>query len=54
MTNVITMKQKKIGLKEAKSIGIGVMVGGGVFAVLGLAAAFDKPLVTKENNVYFF
>ncbi len=28
---------KKIGLKEAMSIGIGGMVGGGIFAVLGLA-----------------
>lgn len=28
---------KKIGLKEAISIGIGGMVGGGIFAVLGLA-----------------
>ena len=26
---------KKIGLKEAISIGIGGMVGGGIFAVLG-------------------
>lgn len=34
--------QKKIGLKEAMSIGIGGMVGGGIFAVLGLAAALAK------------
>ncbi|WP_460220045.1 APC family permease [Psychroserpens sp. MEBiC05023] len=33
---------KKIGLKEAISIGIGGMVGGGIFAVLGLAAALAK------------
>ncbi|OSY89225.1 amino acid transporter [Tenacibaculum holothuriorum] len=33
---------KKIGLKEAMSIGIGGMVGGGIFAVLGLAAAMAK------------
>ncbi len=33
---------KKIGLKEAISIGIGGMVGGGIFAVLGLAVALAK------------
>lgn len=33
---------KKIGLKEAMSIGIGGMVGGGIFAVLGLAASLAK------------
>ena len=33
---------KKIGLKEAISIGIGGMVGGGIFAVLGLAASLAK------------
>lgn len=33
---------KKIGLKEAVSIGIGGMVGGGIFAVLGLAASLAK------------
>ena len=33
---------KKIGLKEAISIGIGGMVGGGIFAVLGLAVAIAK------------
>ena len=32
----------KIGLKEAISIGIGGMVGGGIFAVLGLAVALGK------------
>ena len=36
------MADKKIGLKEAMSIGIGGMVGGGIFAVLGLAAALAK------------
>ncbi|MBN4070139.1 APC family permease [Olleya sp. AH-315-F22] len=36
------MGQKKIGLKEAISIGIGGMVGGGIFAVLGLAVALGK------------
>ncbi len=34
--------RKKIGLKEAISIGIGGMVGGGIFAVLGLAVALAK------------
>lgn len=33
---------KKIGVKEAISIGIGGMVGGGIFAVLGLAVALAK------------
>ena len=33
---------KKIGLKEAVSIGIGGMVGGGIFAVLGLAVSLAK------------
>ncbi|HPQ20288.1 MAG TPA: APC family permease [Saprospiraceae bacterium] len=32
----------KIGLKEAMSIGIGGMVGGGIFAVLGLAVSYAK------------
>jgi amino acid transporter len=32
----------KIELKEAISIGIGGMVGGGIFAVLGLAVSFSK------------
>ncbi|MCB0523293.1 MAG: amino acid permease [Lewinellaceae bacterium] len=32
----------KIGLKEAVSIGIGGMVGGGIFAVLGLAVSLSK------------
>ena len=36
------MKPKKIGLKEAVSIGIGGMVGGGIFAVLGLAVSLGK------------
>lgn len=36
------MPNKKIGLKEAISIGIGGMVGGGIFAVLGLAVALAK------------
>lgn len=34
--------KKKIGLIEAMSIGIGGMVGGGIFAVLGLAATLAK------------
>ena len=34
--------KKKIGLKEAISIGIGGMVGGGIFAVLGLAVSLSK------------
>ncbi|MBD0830618.1 APC family permease [Aestuariibaculum sediminum] len=33
---------KSIGLKEAISIGIGGMVGGGIFAVLGLAVTLAK------------
>ncbi len=33
---------KKIGLKAAISIGIGGMVGGGIFAVLGLAVSMAK------------
>jgi len=33
---------KKIGLKEAISVGIGGMVGGGIFAVLGLAVSLAK------------
>ncbi len=36
------IKEKKIGLKEAMSIGIGGMVGGGIFAVLGLAVSLGK------------
>ncbi|RUA25000.1 MAG: amino acid transporter, partial [Bacteroidetes bacterium] len=36
------MENKKIGLKEAMSIGIGGMVGGGIFAVLGLAVSLGK------------
>lgn len=36
------MSKKKIGLKEAISIGIGGMVGGGIFAVLGLAVSLAK------------
>ena len=33
---------KRLGLKEAISIGIGGMVGGGIFAVLGLAVSLAK------------
>jgi amino acid transporter len=33
---------KQIGLKEAMAIGIGGMVGGGIFAVLGLAVSLAK------------
>lgn len=33
---------KKIGLKEAISIGVGGMVGGGIFAILGLAVLLAK------------
>ncbi|WP_394801251.1 APC family permease [Hanstruepera flava] len=36
------MKSKKISLKDAISIGIGGMVGGGIFAVLGLAVSLAK------------
>lgn len=35
-------KTEKIGLAEAMSIGIGGMVGGGIFAVLGLAVSLAK------------
>lgn len=35
-------KDKKIGLTEAMSIAIGGMVGGGIFAVLGLAVSLAK------------
>ncbi|GGF72089.1 APC family permease [Wenyingzhuangia marina] len=34
--------KNKVGLKEAISIGIGGMVGGGIFAVLGLAVSIAK------------
>jgi len=34
--------KKKIGLEESISIGIGGMVGGGIFAVLGLAVSLAK------------
>lgn len=40
-TNPILMSDK-IGLREAMSIGIGGMVGGGIFAVLGLAVSIAK------------
>jgi amino acid transporter len=36
------LRNKKIGLKEAMSIGIGGMVGGGIFAVLGLAVSLAQ------------
>lgn len=36
------MGSSKIGLKEAISIGIGGMVGGGIFAVLGLAVSLAQ------------
>lgn len=36
------MPGTKIGLKEAISLGIGGMVGGGIFAVLGLAVSLAK------------
>ena len=36
------MEQKKIQLKDAISIGIGGMVGGGIFAVLGLAVSLAQ------------
>ena len=36
------MEQKKMQLREAISIGIGGMVGGGIFAVLGLAVSLAK------------
>ncbi len=35
-------KENKIGLKDAVAIGIGGMVGGGIFAVLGLAVELAK------------
>ncbi len=36
------MREKKIGLLEAVSIGIGGMIGGGIFAVLGLTVLLAK------------
>jgi len=36
------MKNNQIGLKGAIAIGIGGMVGGGIFAVLGLAVELAK------------
>lgn len=42
MANSKRASNKKIGLKEAISIGIGGMVGGGIFAVLGLAVSLAK------------
>ena len=36
------MDKNKIGLKEAVAIGIGGMVGGGIFAVLGLAVELSR------------
>lgn len=41
-TNPKGSMNKQIGLKEAISIGIGGMVGGGIFAVLGLAVSLAK------------
>jgi len=38
----LNQTSKNIGLKEAISIGIGGMVGGGIFAVLGLAVSLAK------------
>ncbi len=35
-------EEKKIDLKDAVAIGIGGMVGGGIFAVLGLAVQLAK------------
>jgi len=40
--NKISIVEKKIGLREAMAIGIGGMVGGGIFAVLGLAVELAK------------
>ncbi len=42
MVDEARASNKKLGLKEAISIGIGGMVGGGIFAVLGLAATLAK------------
>ena len=36
------MKRKRIGFWEALSIGIGGMIGGGIFAVLGLSVQISK------------
>ena len=41
---------EKISLKDAISIGIGGMVGGGIFAVLGLAVS----LVKAEHLLPFY
>lgn len=42
MTKKTNTKEGKVSLKEAISIGIGGMVGGGIFAVLGLATDLAK------------
>jgi amino acid transporter len=42
MQHKTTKINKKIGLIDAISIGIGGMVGGGIFAVLGLAVSLSK------------
>ena len=36
------MQKKEIGFLEAFSIGVGGMVGGGIFAVLGLTIVLSK------------
>jgi amino acid transporter len=42
MQKSVKKENNKIGLKDAISIGIGGMVGGGIFAVLGLAVSLSK------------
>ncbi|MFC4740534.1 APC family permease [Flavobacterium ponti] len=42
MQKSVKKENDKIGLKDAISIGIGGMVGGGIFAVLGLAVSLSK------------
>ncbi len=42
ITTRIEMQNKKIGFLEAFSIGVGGMVGGGIFAVLGLTIVLSK------------
>ncbi len=49
MHQKIRKMNKKIGLKEAISIGIGGMVGGGIFAI-----RFGGCLNKKRNTYYFF
>jgi amino acid transporter len=50
----MNINSKKIGLKEAVSIGIGGMVGGGIFAVLGLAVALGGGGFFRDCNSFSY